>query len=989
MPIEFKPIAAPDFSKTLEALSKAGDSYKDVFKGLQTTLDGVQTNVVNRNNATLQDYINKAATPEELQGADFQVGLQNLKDSMDKNFSALDVNKYADTRVDTLRQRANDIFNAQKAQAEYGQLQKDWKTKNASQNAAMALLANPAVTQEKVMGQFPDADPVLVSNFANTLLKSRNEALDRAANIYIQNNPDKPLPPELQGADVNAGMKLMGDLAFQKAQIRASNATATKSEVDAAGQRIVNDAQRILSGQLFGNGNDPTGNNAPKVSLGNIDLSNVTLTDATRKDIKDSVEKNIGFLGKIQPIVVASAQKYNLPAELLWAVAHVESAFDPAAKSPVGAGGLMQIIPETAKRFGVTDVNDPAQAIPAAAKYLSFLLKRYKGDAVKAIAGYNAGEGNVDKYEGVPPFKETQAYVPKVLGRMRFFAEQNGTLTSLGGSNINPAGIGIASNGTFIYNGTPKAGGGGGGGGSSGGSGSGGGGASGEGAAIGHRPWESTLEGLKYKYAQALSERSFGTAEGQKTAVYTPRFRSQEELSKNYKNKYSIGQNNYVPSIIKSAREIPDFLELPPEDQMHILDTALSTTEMKRWRRDFDAQPSEEYRKMIRKLVDERNQLAKIKAVNDLKATNRLYVTQVAQAGDMRPVEAGRYLGMSDYTLQQIGVLDKDGNPASLPATWGQAAAPGTPPGATAGTTPGTPPGATAGTTPDAAAGVAAIKEAVIKDALGYYRGSSLTTDQMSANGRLMSERQNQLLKGNFEGEPALAKDIAALDAKIASLKKQPGTLSQINELMLVREGLIQRTYDGLQIARTKTYSELTKALKSKRDAEAKKLQDKLDAENANIERIKVASKTPADKPIPKLPVVSAGSSEPKPKEVLSEDQLQEYANGNKRHVVTFFRRLFPDPTSSDTVNWFQKAIEVERFLNSVGKYEDARKVSDYTNKTLNAMFSKDNVAQDAANKALEARRRAADAAGKAVKANTQDIKLKEAYEYMKKQGIK
>ena len=110
-------------------------------------------------------------------------------------------------------------------------------------------------------------------------------------------------------------------------------------------------------------------------------------------------------------------QEHGLPSGLLKAIAYAESNFNPTAVSSAGARGLMQFMPATAARFGVRDVNDPAQAIPGAAKYVKFLLDRYDGDIPLAIAGYNAGEGRVDasiKFGSRLP-KETRAYVPKVL----------------------------------------------------------------------------------------------------------------------------------------------------------------------------------------------------------------------------------------------------------------------------------------------------------------------------------------------------------------------------------------------------------------------------------------------------------------------------------------------------------------------------------------------------------------------------------------------
>lgn len=117
-------------------------------------------------------------------------------------------------------------------------------------------------------------------------------------------------------------------------------------------------------------------------------------------------------------LIIDSARRNGISPALMKAMMHTESSYDPNARSPVGALGLMQLMPATAKRFGVKDPFDPAQNIEGAAKYLKYLTKMFNGNPTKIIAAYNAGEGNVRKYGGIPPFRETQDYVKKVTGRL-------------------------------------------------------------------------------------------------------------------------------------------------------------------------------------------------------------------------------------------------------------------------------------------------------------------------------------------------------------------------------------------------------------------------------------------------------------------------------------------------------------------------------------------------------------------------------------------
>ncbi|WP_267530919.1 lytic transglycosylase domain-containing protein [Acinetobacter oleivorans] len=116
-------------------------------------------------------------------------------------------------------------------------------------------------------------------------------------------------------------------------------------------------------------------------------------------------------------IIKQAALQHGVSEGLIKAVMHTESGFNVNARSPVGAQGLMQLMPATARRFNVTNAFDAQQNIFAGAKYLSWLLKRFGGNTQMALAAYNAGEGNVDKYGGIPPFRETQDYVRRVTSR--------------------------------------------------------------------------------------------------------------------------------------------------------------------------------------------------------------------------------------------------------------------------------------------------------------------------------------------------------------------------------------------------------------------------------------------------------------------------------------------------------------------------------------------------------------------------------------------
>jgi Transglycosylase SLT domain len=122
---------------------------------------------------------------------------------------------------------------------------------------------------------------------------------------------------------------------------------------------------------------------------------------------------------KYNEIIIDAARHHDVDAALVSAVIKAESDYNPKVVSHKGARGLMQLMPATAKRFGVTDSFDPKQNIYAGTKYLRWLLKKFDGNADLAVAAYNAGEGNVWKYDGVPPFRETVNYINRIAKHIR------------------------------------------------------------------------------------------------------------------------------------------------------------------------------------------------------------------------------------------------------------------------------------------------------------------------------------------------------------------------------------------------------------------------------------------------------------------------------------------------------------------------------------------------------------------------------------------
>ena len=134
---------------------------------------------------------------------------------------------------------------------------------------------------------------------------------------------------------------------------------------------------------------------------------------ANASSVEEQIPGDIPTSGdhKLDMIIFHAGEREGVDPRFIHAVIWQESKYDTTARSHAGAQGLMQLMPDTAKRFGCSDPDDVESNVEAGTKYLGWLLKRFSGNVQLALAGYNAGEGAVDKYNGVPPYNETQNYV--------------------------------------------------------------------------------------------------------------------------------------------------------------------------------------------------------------------------------------------------------------------------------------------------------------------------------------------------------------------------------------------------------------------------------------------------------------------------------------------------------------------------------------------------------------------------------------------------
>ena len=188
--------------------------------------------------------------------------------------------------------------------------------------------------------------------------------------------------------------------------------TTQPAQIPEIKENKVSDFQKVMNESL------PTNNR-----LKSFDASKVVFGSLVKPSSKMNNNVSVPITSKkadysrleIDNIIEGISNKHGISSKLVKALIKQESGFNPNAVSKAGATGLMQLMPSTAKNLGVTDATNPVQNVDGGVRYLKSMMNKYNGNLILALAAYNAGPGAVDKYNGVPPYKETQNYVKNIL----------------------------------------------------------------------------------------------------------------------------------------------------------------------------------------------------------------------------------------------------------------------------------------------------------------------------------------------------------------------------------------------------------------------------------------------------------------------------------------------------------------------------------------------------------------------------------------------
>jgi hypothetical protein len=164
-----------------------------------------------------------------------------------------------------------------------------------------------------------------------------------------------------------------------------------------------------------------------RTDTGTIKLTDDPIDDTYRLILKSEIPEDYEMpsVEELKGFVTAASEKHDIPKTLIYAVIKIESDGEKKARSHEGAMGLMQLMPATAEQLGVEEPMKPRPNIMGGAKYLKNMLNRFDGDLTRSLAAYNAGPGNVAKYDGIPPFEETERFVKRVQAAFEQFRRES------------------------------------------------------------------------------------------------------------------------------------------------------------------------------------------------------------------------------------------------------------------------------------------------------------------------------------------------------------------------------------------------------------------------------------------------------------------------------------------------------------------------------------------------------------------------------------